>query len=149
MTINKCLGDIKTQRGASFRSHKIKPIGNQKRIDGKNRDIIRKGLHKCKNCSVRGGRTNSDRIGINVTGNVNRPKIVRGTASGLKESGDEFSGGWYKSEVRPREVLKKNMVTEDITQISGGGRGRAVVQQIGGAEEGVGDDEESKRGALG
>lgn len=91
---------------------------------------------------------NCDGIGINVTGNVNRPKIVRGTAGSLKESGDEFSGRWYKSEVRPREVLKKNMVTEDITEIGGGGR-RAVVQQIGGSEEGIWYDEESKRRALG
>lgn len=90
---------------------------------------------------------NCDGIGINVTGNVNRPKIVRGTAGSLKESGDEFSGRWYKSEVRPRKVLKKNMVTEDITEI-GGGR-RAVVQQIGGSEEAIWYDEESKRRALG
>lgn len=44
---------------------------------------------------------NSDGIGINVTGNVNRPKIVRGTAGSLKQSRDEFPGGGYKSEVRP------------------------------------------------
>lgn len=72
---------------------------------------------------------NCDGIRINITGNVNRPKIIRGTAGSLKQSGNEFSGGWYKSKVRPRKVLEKNMVTEDITEIRGGRR--AVVQEIG------------------
>lgn len=62
---------------------------------------------------------NCDGIGVTVTGNVNRPEVIRGTSSGLKESGDEFSGGWYKAEVRPRKVFKEDVVTEDIAEVGG------------------------------
>lgn len=41
------------------------------------------------------------------------------------------------------------MVTKDITEIGGGGgRRRVVVHQIGGAEEGIGNDEKGKRRSL-
>ncbi|MCD9642741.1 hypothetical protein HAX54_029683 [Datura stramonium] len=45
------------------------------------------------------------------------------------------------------EVLKQNMVTNDIAEIDGGRRRRTVVYQIR-AEESIGDDEKGDGGSL-
>ena len=75
---------------------------------------------------------------------VHGAEVVSGTAGGLVESSDELSGGRNLTDVRPRKVLEKNVVANDVGETGGGG----TVGEIGGAEEGVGNGEESKRGAV-
>lgn len=50
-----------------------------------------------------------------VASDVNRAEVVSSTASGLKESSDELTRGRERTQVRPREELEKNVITEDIS----------------------------------
>lgn len=79
-----------------------------------------------------------------VARNVHGPEVVSGTASGLIESCDELSGSRNLADVRPRKVLEKNVVADDVGEAGGGG----TVGKIGGAEEGVGNSEEGERRAV-
>lgn len=80
-----------------------------------------------------------------VAGDVKRAEIAGGAAGGLEESGNEFAGRGDVAEVGRGEVLKKDMVAEEI----GKRGGRDAVGEIGGGGEvGVGDGEESEGSAV-
>lgn len=80
-----------------------------------------------------------------VTSDVDGAEIASGTASGLKESGDELAGRGDLTEVGRGEVLEEDMVAEDIGK---GGLRDAVSEIGGGSEVGIGDGEESEGGEL-
>lgn len=46
------------------------------------------------------------------------------------------------------EVLKEDMVADDVSDVGGGGR-RRTADEVGRSEEGIRDGEEGKGGALG
>lgn len=48
-------------------------------------------------------------------------------------------------EVVEGEVLEEDMVADDVSDVGGGGR---AADEVGRSEEGIGDGEESKGGAL-
>lgn len=109
MTIDECLGDVQSQRGPSLGSHEIEPERDKEGINGKDADIVGKGLDEGKNSGIGTGssvRVRSRRVNRNhavdgVASDVDRAEVVSGATSGLEESCDEFAGGRDRAEVGP------------------------------------------------
>nr|GMC77877.1 hypothetical protein Iba_chr03fCG2690 [Ipomoea batatas] len=108
---------------------------HKKRINRKDRYIVRNILDERNHGGVRNWRVDGDGAGDRIPGNIHRPEITRRPAGRLEKRGHEFPGRRDATEVGPRKVLEEDVVAENVGDI-GGGR-----------EEGVGDGEESEGGA--